>query len=522
MTMTIILTFGSSFQYGYNLWVVNHPAAVIQDYYNITLRMKKKEPQQVNGLSFLTPGVIANLLAFISAIFMGFSTIVHTYEYAIFSRLLSGVCSGIFSCAVPLYLAEIAPRNLRGGIITMAMIAIGVGVLFSQILGLHEFLEWAILLSLTGILAVFQLLILPNFPESPRFLLIQRKNEEKARKVLRVLRDKEDVEEEIEELHQEDIDNWGGCLSDHHLFLLLFLLFLFPVPPLPLFFFFSSSSSSFPSLIFSSPLPLFPLFSPFSSSFSSSSSSSFPSLLSPFSSSLPPLPPSPHLSHLLPSPSSPCFPPFLPPLPLPPLPPSSPSSPPFLLLLFFLFLLPLTHLLPSPSSPCFPPFLPPLPLPPLPPSPPSSPPFLLLLFFLFLLPLTHLLLLSPPPLPFVFPLFFLFSSFSFPSPTSPALLLLFLLLPSSSSSSPFSSSSSSSLSPPPPPPLPPLPSPPPPLPPAGPIPNIIIAELFLQSSRSTGIVLGGFVHWFLRIITGIMVFEVEVSEFELVAEPLLI
>ncbi|ETE58696.1 Solute carrier family 2, facilitated glucose transporter member 5, partial [Ophiophagus hannah] len=100
----------------------------------------------------------------------------------------------IFSCAVPLYLAEIAPRNLRGGIITMAMIAIGVGVLFSQILGLHEFLgskrKWAILLSLTGILAVFQLLILPNFPESP---------------LLRVLRDKEDVEEEIEELHQEDV-----------------------------------------------------------------------------------------------------------------------------------------------------------------------------------------------------------------------------------------------------------------------------------------------------------------------------
>uniref|UniRef100_A0A8C5RIB3 Major facilitator superfamily (MFS) profile domain-containing protein n=1 Tax=Laticauda laticaudata TaxID=8630 RepID=A0A8C5RIB3_LATLA len=242
MTMTIILTFGSSFQYGYNLWVVNHPAAVSGAMWGFrypTISLFSRAPRApprvdppvlpltvvIYSLGGLTGSlmvcpmdflcvyfsfrkgtlVIANLLAFISAIFMGFSTIVHTYEYAIFSRLLSGVCSGIFSCAVPLYLAEIAPRNLRGGIITMAMIAIGVGVLFSQILGLHEFLEWAILLSLTGILAVFQLLILPNFPESPRFLLIQRKNEEKARKVLRVLRDKEDVEEEIEELHQEDI-----------------------------------------------------------------------------------------------------------------------------------------------------------------------------------------------------------------------------------------------------------------------------------------------------------------------------
>ncbi|KAK9392018.1 solute carrier family 2 facilitated glucose transporter member 5-like [Crotalus adamanteus] len=238
MTITIILTLGSSFQYGYNLWVVNHPAALIQDYYNNTFRMKKKETPQLIGLNFLytltsviyslggligslmvcpmadTCGrkgtlVIANLLAFISAIFMGFSTIVHTYEYGIFSRLLSGVCSGIFSCAVPLYLAEIAPRNLRGGIMTMGMVAVAVGVLISQILGLREFLgserKWAILLSLTGVLAIFQLFLLPKFPESPRFLLIQRKNEEKARQVLKVLRAKEDVEEDIEELHQEDI-----------------------------------------------------------------------------------------------------------------------------------------------------------------------------------------------------------------------------------------------------------------------------------------------------------------------------
>ncbi|KAL7976223.1 hypothetical protein Chor_008320 [Crotalus horridus] len=123
---------------------------------------------------------------------MGFSTIVHTYEYGIFSRLLSGVCSGIFSCAVPLYLAEIAPRNLRGGIMTMGMVAVAVGVLISQILGLREFLgserKWAILLSLTGVLAVFQLFLLPKFPE-----------------ILKVLRAKEDVEEDIEELHQEDI-----------------------------------------------------------------------------------------------------------------------------------------------------------------------------------------------------------------------------------------------------------------------------------------------------------------------------
>ncbi|XP_063173674.1 solute carrier family 2, facilitated glucose transporter member 5-like [Candoia aspera] len=238
MTMTLVLTFGSSLQYGYNLWVVNHPAAIIKEFLNATYKARKKENIQPNLLNFLytlttsiyslggvigsvmaypmvdTCGrkgalMITNLLAIASALFMGFSTIVQAYEYIIFSRLISGVCSGIFSCAVPMYLAEIAPRSLRGATITMAMVAVATGVLISQILGLREILgskeKWPILLSLMGFFAAFQLLVLPKFPESPRFLLIQRKNEEKARKVLRVLRAKEDVEEEIEELNQEDI-----------------------------------------------------------------------------------------------------------------------------------------------------------------------------------------------------------------------------------------------------------------------------------------------------------------------------
>ncbi|XP_025024830.1 solute carrier family 2, facilitated glucose transporter member 5-like [Python bivittatus] len=235
-------TFGSSLQYGYNLWVVNHPFALIQDFFNATSRAKRRENIQANFLNFLftltatiyslggligslmvcpmadTCGrkgalMITNLLAVISAILMGFSTIVQAYEYTVFSRLISGVCSGIFSCAVPMYLAEIAPRNLRGATMTMAMIAVAVGVLVSQILSLREILGskrgWPILLSFTGILAAFQLLVLPRFPESPRFLLIQKKNEEKARQVLRILRDREDVEEEIDELHQEDISELG-------------------------------------------------------------------------------------------------------------------------------------------------------------------------------------------------------------------------------------------------------------------------------------------------------------------------
>lgn len=41
---------------------------------------------------------------------------------------------------------------------------------------------WPVLLGLTGIPSLIQLLTLPFFPESPRYLLIQKGNEEQARR----------------------------------------------------------------------------------------------------------------------------------------------------------------------------------------------------------------------------------------------------------------------------------------------------------------------------------------------------
>lgn len=41
---------------------------------------------------------------------------------------------------------------------------------------------WPILLGLTGVPAALQLILLPFFPESPRYLLIQKKDESAAEK----------------------------------------------------------------------------------------------------------------------------------------------------------------------------------------------------------------------------------------------------------------------------------------------------------------------------------------------------
>uniref|UniRef100_A0A803TNW7 Major facilitator superfamily (MFS) profile domain-containing protein n=1 Tax=Anolis carolinensis TaxID=28377 RepID=A0A803TNW7_ANOCA len=123
--------------------------------------------------------MLNNFLSMGSSVLMGLSATIRAYEYTIFSRMVNGICTGIFACAVPLYLAEVSPKNLRGGIMTVSRIFVVVGILCCQILALPELLgninEWPILLSIPGGMALFQVLILPFFPESPRFLLIQKR-----------------------------------------------------------------------------------------------------------------------------------------------------------------------------------------------------------------------------------------------------------------------------------------------------------------------------------------------------------
>ncbi|XP_056398962.1 solute carrier family 2, facilitated glucose transporter member 5 isoform X6 [Hyla sarda] len=107
-----------------------------------------------------------------------------------------------------MYLGEMSPKNLRGGLGVMPQLLITIGILMAQIFGIRIILGnaygWPILLALTGIPAVMQLIFLPFFPESPRYTLLQKGKEDKAKKALQRLRGWDDVENEIKEMYQED------------------------------------------------------------------------------------------------------------------------------------------------------------------------------------------------------------------------------------------------------------------------------------------------------------------------------
>ncbi|NXQ61063.1 GTR5 protein, partial [Anthoscopus minutus] len=235
--VALISAFGSSFQYGYNVSVINSPAPYMQDFYNRTYLARTGVPMEssfqtllwsltvsmfplgglfgslmvwplVNNCGRKGTLLINNLFSIAAAVLMGTSELAKTFEVIILSRVVMGIFAGLASNVVPMFLGEMSPKNLRGAIGVVPQLFITIGILAAQILGLNSILGnakgWPVLLGLTGIPSLIQLLTLPFFPESPRYLLIQKGNEKQARRALQRLRGWEDVDDEIQEMYQED------------------------------------------------------------------------------------------------------------------------------------------------------------------------------------------------------------------------------------------------------------------------------------------------------------------------------
>ncbi|XP_057711816.1 solute carrier family 2, facilitated glucose transporter member 5-like isoform X2 [Corythoichthys intestinalis] len=149
-----------------------------------------------------------NIFSIIPALMMGVSELAKSYEIIILARFIVGICAGLSSNVVPMYLGELSPKNLRGAIGIIPQLFITIGILSAQVLGIRNILGnstgWTLMLGITGIPALVELFLLPFFPESPRYTLIQRGDEKTARKALQSLRGREDVSEELEEMRLEE------------------------------------------------------------------------------------------------------------------------------------------------------------------------------------------------------------------------------------------------------------------------------------------------------------------------------
>ncbi|KAJ8016366.1 hypothetical protein DPEC_G00006460 [Dallia pectoralis] len=240
LTFQLMLAVGTavigSLQFGYNTGVINAPQKIIEAFLNETWSQRYSEPIQdatlttlwsvavaifsvggifgsfsvglfVNRLGRRNSMFIANVLAFIAAGFMGFSKMASSWELLIIGRFIVGLYSGLSTGFVPMYVGEIAPTPLRGALGTLHQLGIVVGILMAQVFGIESIMGnstmWPFLLGFTFIPAVLQCMLLPFCPESPRFLLMNRNEEVKAREVLEKLRGTEEVGADINEMKEE-------------------------------------------------------------------------------------------------------------------------------------------------------------------------------------------------------------------------------------------------------------------------------------------------------------------------------
>ncbi|NWZ35441.1 GTR9 protein, partial [Brachypodius atriceps] len=234
LSVTLLVSFGSSMLYGYNLAVVNSPAEHIKAFYNATWSRRFGHglaPGPLTLLYALTVSIFAlgglggsllvgvlverygrngalsrsALLVLLAGGCMGFSRELGSPEMVIIGRSITGLHSGgcFLGCAQPLPHGS----NLRGFLGLMPSIFICLGVFSAQVLGLPELLGkdrfWPLFLSMVVVPASLQLLLLHCFPESPRYLLIERNDVCGATKALHRFLGTSDVQDVIEEMKEE-------------------------------------------------------------------------------------------------------------------------------------------------------------------------------------------------------------------------------------------------------------------------------------------------------------------------------
>ncbi|XP_057347408.1 solute carrier family 2, facilitated glucose transporter member 11 isoform X3 [Manis pentadactyla] len=227
---------GGTFQFGYNLTIINAPTLHIQEFTNATWQARTGQPlpdhlvllvwalivslYPLGGLlGALLAGPLAielgrkksllvnNIFVAAAAALFGFSHRAGSFEMIMLGRLLVGITAGVSMSVQPMYLGESAPKELRGAVAMTSAVFTALGIVMGQVVGLRELLggpqDWPLLLASCLVPGALQLTSLPLLPESPRYLFIDRGDAEACLEALQRLRGTADVGAELAELQEE-------------------------------------------------------------------------------------------------------------------------------------------------------------------------------------------------------------------------------------------------------------------------------------------------------------------------------
>lgn len=148
--------------------------------------------------------IIAAIVFTAGSIILAFSW---NYQTLVFGRIIVGVGIGIASLTTPMYIAEVAVPHMRGKLVTINALLVTIGQFVAGMID-GVFLKympetgWRYMLGLAAVPSIVLWIGFLELPESPRWLVMNRRNEE-AVAVLKSIRDTDqDAIDEIEEIVQ--------------------------------------------------------------------------------------------------------------------------------------------------------------------------------------------------------------------------------------------------------------------------------------------------------------------------------
>jgi sugar porter (SP) family MFS transporter len=121
-----------------------------------------------------------------------------------FSRVLLGFAVGGSSQVTPMYIAELAPRELRGRLVISFNLSIAIGILIANIVGytLQELWTWRWMIAVAIIPAIVLLLSMLRLPESPRWLAENVSIDAAYEALSKVRQSEAEVKQELDEIRQ--------------------------------------------------------------------------------------------------------------------------------------------------------------------------------------------------------------------------------------------------------------------------------------------------------------------------------
>jgi sugar porter (SP) family MFS transporter len=140
------------------------------------------------------------------------------------SRVVLGLAIGASSVVVPAYIAEIAPKEKRGALVTLYQMQITIGIFVSYLVGywLSDSGNWRWMLGLAGIPSLIMLVGLFLVPESPRWLLSRGRRDD-AERALTQSRSRQEALADIREIETSAASARRLDLKDPTLRAMLFL-----------------------------------------------------------------------------------------------------------------------------------------------------------------------------------------------------------------------------------------------------------------------------------------------------------